>query len=67
MLMSPDSKSFPHTGNDYGLFGAVNVQPKEAEYYRSQVTRKDLEFATLRVNRTLMLILRKHSWVRKKI
>ena len=50
MLMSPDSKSFPHTANDYGLFGAVNVQPKEAEYYRSQVTRKDLEFATLRVN-----------------
>src|SRR5262245_8993555 len=26
-----------------GLFGAVNVQPRGAEYYRSQVTREDLK------------------------
>jgi plastocyanin len=30
-----------------GLFGAVNVQPEWAEYYRSQVTRDDLVEATL--------------------
>ena len=30
----------------FGLFGALNVQPKGAEYYRSQVTRKDLQAAT---------------------
>ena len=29
-----------------GLFGAVNVQPEGAEYYRSQVTRDDLQLAT---------------------
>ena len=29
-----------------GLFGVVNVQPEGAEYYRSQVTREDLEQAT---------------------
>jgi hypothetical protein len=28
-----------------GLFGAVNVQPRSAEWYRSQVTHSDLEFA----------------------
>ena len=28
-----------------GLFGAINVQPKDAEWYRSQVTRDDLEMA----------------------
>jgi len=32
-----------------GLFGAVNVQPVGAEYYRSQVTREDLRAATVRV------------------
>src|SRR5207249_4462466 len=31
-----------------GLFGAVNVQPEGAEYYRSQVTREDLNAATVR-------------------
>ena len=31
-----------------GLFGAVNVQPEWAEWYRSQVTRSDLEQATIR-------------------
>jgi hypothetical protein len=29
-----------------GLFGAVNVQPQGAEWYRSQVTAEDLEYAT---------------------
>ncbi|MFY9574799.1 MAG: hypothetical protein WAV20_25640, partial [Blastocatellia bacterium] len=29
-----------------GLFGAVNVQPKGAEWYRSQVTANDLDLAT---------------------
>jgi hypothetical protein len=31
-----------------GLFGAVNVQPEGAEYYRSQVTAEDLRAATMR-------------------
>ena len=38
------------TGNigqwDTGLFGSVNVQPETAEWYRSQVTNKDLKEAT---------------------
>ncbi|HEX2077474.1 MAG TPA: hypothetical protein VHG08_07180 [Longimicrobium sp.] len=29
-----------------GLFGAVNVEPAGAEFYRSQVTREDLDLAT---------------------
>lgn len=29
-----------------GLFGAVHVQPRAAEYYRSQVTEQDLRLAT---------------------
>jgi hypothetical protein len=29
-----------------GLFGAVNVEPSGAEYYRSQVTANDLQLAT---------------------
>lgn len=29
-----------------GLFGALNVQPSGAEWYRSQVTKADLKFAT---------------------
>jgi len=31
-----------------GLFGAVNVQPKDAKWYRSQVTHDDLLKATVR-------------------
>ncbi|HEX7119596.1 MAG TPA: hypothetical protein VF212_12450 [Longimicrobiales bacterium] len=31
-----------------GLFGAVNVEPRGAEWYRSQVTRADLDLATVR-------------------
>jgi hypothetical protein len=30
----------------YGLFGAVHVEPKGAEWYRSQVTAEDLKLAT---------------------
>ena len=35
-------------GAGQGLFGAVNVQPEWAEWYRSQVTRDDLFAATLK-------------------
>jgi len=31
----------------HGLFGAVNVEPKGAEWYRSQVTRDDMDLATM--------------------
>jgi hypothetical protein len=34
-----------------GLFGALNVQPKGAEWYRSQVTADDLLLATYNANR----------------
>ena len=30
----------------YGLFGAVNVQPAGAEWYRSQLTRQEMDWAT---------------------
>ena len=30
----------------YGLFGAVNVEPSRAEWYRSQLTREEMDFAT---------------------
>jgi hypothetical protein len=33
-----------------GLFGAVNVEPQKAEYYRSQVTAADLQLACQRKN-----------------
>ncbi|HEX7150210.1 MAG TPA: copper oxidase [Thermoanaerobaculia bacterium] len=29
-----------------GLFGAVTVQPRQAEWYRSQITNDDLQYAT---------------------
>ena len=32
---------------DAGLFGAVNVQPQGAEWYRSQTTRCEMQAATL--------------------
>src|SRR5262249_42200774 len=35
-------------GAGQGLFGAVNVQPEWAEWYRSQVMREDLRAATLK-------------------
>ncbi|HYG90379.1 MAG TPA: hypothetical protein VD978_29435 [Azospirillum sp.] len=31
----------------YGLFGAINVEPKGAEWYRSQVTQNDLALASV--------------------
>ena len=31
-----------------GLFGALNVEPRNAEYYRSQVTRNDMDLATVK-------------------
>ena len=34
-----------------GLFGAFNVQPKGAEWYRSQVTADDLLLATYNANK----------------
>jgi hypothetical protein len=33
-----------------GLFGAVNVQPRGARYFRSQVTEKDLRLATTAID-----------------
>ncbi|KAF5407343.1 MAG: hypothetical protein Udaeo2_25530 [Candidatus Udaeobacter sp.] len=33
-----------------GLFGALNVQPSGAEWYRSQVTADDLALATYNAN-----------------
>ena len=33
-----------------GLFGALNVQPAGAEWYRSQVTAADLALATYNAN-----------------
>lgn len=48
-----------------GLFGAVNVQPPGAEYYRSQVTRDDLVQATMKSarlkNRNLEPVLDKNN------
>lgn len=34
-----------------GLFGSVNVQPKDAKWYRSQVTHEDLTEATVKLTR----------------
>lgn len=30
----------------YGLFGAVNVEPASSEWYRSQITREEMDLAT---------------------
>jgi hypothetical protein len=38
-----------------GLFGSVTVQPKSAEWYRSQVTHEDLQAATRRITRETSL------------
>ncbi len=47
LLYSPAD---PTTGQAAaGLFGAINVQPEGAEWYRSQVTRNDLHEAAYRV------------------
>lgn len=46
-----DAQGAPNSGNagqqQAGLFGSVNVEPENAEYYRSQVTHSDLLAATL--------------------
>jgi hypothetical protein len=47
-LLYSTSASFNGFGNmqmSMGLFGAVNVEPENAEYYRSQVTADDLKLA----------------------
>ncbi|WP_196138409.1 hypothetical protein [Aliikangiella sp. G2MR2-5] len=54
MLYSPNGNSFTTSQLDYGLFGAVNVQPQEAEWYRSQVTEADLRLATYRTSRQFL-------------
>lgn len=48
LLYSGAGDEFGQTGA--GLFGAVNVQPESAEWYRSQVTRADLHEATFRAD-----------------
>ncbi len=55
MLFSPNNSSFSSSQLDYGLFGSVNVQPREAEWYRSQVTNDDLQLATYTANANLLL------------
>ncbi len=54
MLYSPNGQGYRGSQLDYGLFGAVNVQPQQAEWYRSQVTRTDLQAATYRVSETFL-------------
>jgi hypothetical protein len=34
-------------GISFGLFGAVNVEPRGSEWYRSQLTRVDMDLATV--------------------
>jgi manganese oxidase len=48
LLYSPaaDFNGFSQTQLMLGLFGAVNVQPAGAEWYRSQVSQEDLALAT---------------------
>ena len=54
MMYSPNGQSIPNSQLDRGLFGSITVQPREAEYYRSQVTATDLRFATYRVKDDFM-------------
>ena len=41
-----DTEAEPTGQLSRGLFGALNVQPRGAEWYRSQVTQRDLALAT---------------------
>ena len=41
-----DTEAAPLGQVSRGLFGALNVQPEKAEWYRSQVTQKELALAT---------------------
>ena len=45
-----DSVAEPTGQISRGLFGALNVQPKGAEWYRSQITKQELDWATKKVN-----------------
>lgn len=54
MLFSPNGQTIPTSKLDAYLFGAVNVQPREAEWYRSQVTREDLDLATYRTSTSFL-------------
>ena len=54
MLYSPNGASIPNSQLDYGLFGAINVQPKTAEWYRSQVTENDLKMANHKTSKSFM-------------
>lgn len=48
LMYSPagDFNGFSTTQQMAGLFGAVNVEPKSAEWYRSQVSNADMRLAT---------------------
>ncbi|WP_257165109.1 multicopper oxidase domain-containing protein [Bradyrhizobium sp. SRS-191] len=48
LIYSPagDFNGFSTTQQMAGLFGAVNVEPKSAEWYRSQVSNADMTLAT---------------------
>lgn len=66
MMYSPNGKLINGATNggsqlDFGLFGSVNVQPAEAEWYRSQVTQKDLKLATYQVSKKFL----KKYWKKK--
>jgi hypothetical protein len=52
LMYSPagDFNGFNATQQMAGLFGAVNVEPKGAEWYRSQVSNADLMQATTRIS-----------------
>jgi hypothetical protein len=52
LMYSPagDFNGFGTTQQMAGLFGAVNVEPKGAEWYRSQVSNADLMQATTRIS-----------------
>jgi manganese oxidase len=45
-----DNEAAPLGQVSRGLFGALNVQPEKAEWYRSQVTQNDLVLATKKDN-----------------
>src|SRR6185436_16111467 len=46
MYTMGDTETQPIGQLSRGLFGALNVQPEGAEWYRSQVTQKELALAT---------------------
>jgi len=44
-----DATAVPTGQISRGLFGALNVQPNSAEWYRSQITQQELDWATKKV------------------